>query len=150
MSSELIERRDKIDRRRPAKWYSSLPKVGGRRSHARRARDCKNYYVDRYKPSYLYIVLATFVLSCLDAAFTLQLLSMGAAKEINPVMRILIDSNVQLFLLIKFALTASGLIYLAVHMNFHFFKLVKVKHLIYGFFAIYLMLIKYELILLMI
>lgn len=107
-----------------------------------------NTYVDRYEPHLFYVAVATLLLCCTDAFFTLTLLQQGA-EEINPFMAWLLEMDVQLFLVTKFALTAVGLVFLVAHKNFLLFnRHLRVPHVLYAFLAGYMLLVKYELTLL--
>ncbi len=107
-----------------------------------------NTYVDRYEPHLFYVAVATLLLCCTDAFFTLTLLQQGA-EEINPFMALLLEMDVQLFLVTKFALTAAGLVFLVAHKNFLLFnRRLRVPHVLYAFLVGYMVLVKYELTLL--
>lgn len=144
-----IERRARMDRRQS---FTASPfgraAWRGRRRGARRVEDRVNTYVDWYEPRLFYVSVAILLLCCMDAFFTLTLLQRGAS-ELNPFMAWLLEIDVQLFLVIKLALTASGLIFLVAHKNFLLFnQRFKVPHLLYAFLAGYALLVKYELVLL--
>lgn len=138
------ERREQ-DRRR-ATVRSLL--VGGiyrsRRRGPRREADRHNHYVDWYEPKLFAVTLGIFVLNCLDAVFTLTLLSKGA-EEINVFMAVLLENGVETFVHVKLAITAVALIFLVVHSAFRLIGTVRVRHLLYGIFGNYLALFFYEL-----
>lgn len=68
--------------------------------------------MDRYGLGFVLTVLAILLLSGLDATFTLILLQHQVVHEWNPIMRVLIEYDVQTFANMKTALTASALILL--------------------------------------
>ena len=82
-----------------------------------------------------------------DAVFTLTLLSRGAI-EVNPFMAWLIETDIQLFAIIKMALTGVCLIFLVMHINFRIYRLLKVNHVLYACLPLYALLIAYEMVLL--
>lgn len=131
-------------------------RLWGRRHQLRRAVDqptlhggrVAGYYVDRYEKTLWLPILATLFLSSLDAFLTLQLLERGAI-EANKMMDFLIRKDIVLFVTAKFALTSLGLIFLVTHYTFHLWGGVRVLHMLYGVFALYVLLIAYEIVLLL-
>lgn len=140
-----IERRRTVDRRTQSAWRRAALTISGQRLHARRVADRKNYYVDRYPKRWMLVSLSIMVLCCLDAFFTLMLIHEGVAEEANPVMRYFMEDDVLKFMIVKYLLTTIGLVVLLTHKNFLLFRLVNVGHVLYGFLALYVVLIKYEL-----
>lgn len=108
-----VRPRNPEDRRKThplfADWKWALR---GRRRGSRRTDDGEEAANDRYGRKLVATVLAVLVFSGLDATFTLVLLSHGLVQEWNPVMRVLIEHDVQMFANVKTALTASALILL--------------------------------------
>ncbi len=137
-------RRNGADRRRrgfsPLRYW-----FYGQRRRARRRED--QGYVDVYDPLVVGVCLATLVLSCLDAYLTLLLISNGA-RELNPLMGVLLSHGLGLFINLKIALTAIGLLILILHKNFRVVGQVRVLHLKYALFGFYALLVAYELMLL--
>ena len=137
-------RRNGADRRRrglsPLRYW-----FYGQRRRARRRED--QGYVDVYDPLIVGVCLATLTLSCLDAYFTLLLISDGA-RELNPLMGLLLSHGPGLFINLKIALTAIGLLILILHKNFRIVGRVRVLHLKYALFGFYALLVAYELMLL--
>lgn len=84
----------------------------GRRTAVRRDDDGQEAAVDRYGLKLVITVLSILLLSGLDATFTLILLRHQVVHEWNPLMRVLIEYDVQTFANMKTALTASALILL--------------------------------------
>jgi len=103
--------------------------------------------VDRHEPRLLLSTLGILLLSLTDAVFTLTLLQHGAV-ELNSFMAVLIETDVQLFVAGKMAITAVCLIFLLIHAKFRIFRVVRISTLLYGFLSIYGLLIAYELVLL--
>lgn len=143
-TTEVDEAREGTDRRGGHGWINTRHLgIFGRRRSPRRAEDTENSYVDWYEPRLLYFTIATALLSFLDAALTLNLLSLGAI-EVNSLMARLINSDVQMFVNIKVTLTLLTLVFLVIHSNFRLFRYVPVNRVIYVLFGGYLVLIVYE------
>lgn len=121
--------------------------VHGRRHRARRGTDQAGYYVDRYRPALLALVVAIFLLNCTDAMLTLRLLQSGS-QELNPLMAALIEWDWLLFTTAKFTLTGLCLGFLVLHVNFRLFRVFTVRHILWAILGTYTALIVYELILL--
>ncbi len=145
--SGVADRRCGIDRRNRSMWRRAVLSMSGQRRYARRAEDRANYYVDHYNIRWLGVTAAILVLCCLDAVFTLNLIQQGIAVEANPLMKALIEHDLQLFFLIKYLVTAAGVFVLLSHKNFYLFRSVRVGHVLLGLLVMYALLIKYELIL---
>lgn len=143
-AAPVAARRSGADRRRrrlpPLRYW-----FYGQRRRARRRWD--QGYVDVYDSGVVAVCLATLMLSCLDAYLTLRLIANGA-REINPVMDYLLSRNPILFVDVKIAFTAFGLLVLILHKNFRVAGRVRVLHLKYALFVCYALLVGYELILL--
>jgi hypothetical protein len=124
-------------------WHGAF---GGRRVAVRRSGTTR-VYVDRYHPALVYASFGIVLLCCADAYFTLMLLQRGAV-EINPVMDALIRRNVQTFLNVKIIWTCIAVVLLVLHKNFVLFNLLSAARVIYALFAVYAVLIGYEIALL--
>ncbi len=144
-----IEHRTNADRRKTATPPLFIGKHRGRRTQKRRDNEHINSYVDCYESRFLFIIIGIAILSCFDAAFTLQLLQQNKAVEANPVMLHFIEMGLYPFLAVKIILTSSCLLFLVTHKNFHI-KTVPVSKIIYAFFAAYTILVVYEMALLFI
>jgi hypothetical protein len=142
-----IDRRSESDRRERATHPLSPASWQGRRQRGRRQVDRENTYVDRYDPVVRYICIGVLMLSCVDAVFTLRLIEQGGT-ELNPVMNFFLGIDISVFVYSKLFLTAFSLAVLVAHFNFRCAKLIKVSHLVYGLFAMYVLLINYEIFLL--
>jgi len=100
--------------------------------------------VDLYEPGLFALAIGLLLLSAADALFTLQLLSTGAAREVNPLMRSLIRYDVQLFVNLKLALTAGGIVFMVPCADLRVLRIVRVRQILQCLFAIYLALVTYE------
>ena len=139
----LSERRDTVDQRTAPTKPVSLQSLRGRRKKMRRAGENRDYYVDRYEPRYLVLVSLVLILCVLDAYFTLKILDLGG-RETNRLMFLLLYKNPAPAMMIKYLVTAFGLIIILVHKNFVVFGRLKVYGLIYAVFILYLVLVVYE------
>lgn len=109
----------------------------GRRSGFRRAEEGRNSYVDRYSPRLMVVLVAILGLCVLDALFTLLYIQRGGG-ELNPVMRVMIDTGTGTFLAVKFGLTLFGMAFLCLHKNFRFVReLVVIILALYGLLTVY-------------
>ena len=87
----------------------------GRRQSIRRRTDRKTHiYVDIYGHYLLISLLLIILLSVFDAYFTIFHVEKGA-REINPFMNFLISYGNFRFFIIKYILTALGLILLCIY-----------------------------------
>ncbi|MEA2080657.1 MAG: DUF5658 family protein, partial [Pseudomonadota bacterium] len=117
----------------------------GHRRHARRSEH--NYYLDWYDPKLVFTAIAVLLMSCLDALFTLTLLSRGA-YEANYFMARLLETSDELFVAVKLAVTAIGIVFLLMHAHFQVLRIVSGRRLLQALVPVYGLLIGYELILL--
>jgi hypothetical protein len=141
------DRRSTNDRRY-RRMHRPVFTVRGQRTYFRRAEDAVNAYVDRYDWRWMLITFSIALLCGVDAVMTLNLISSGIATEVNPFMQVVIERDVLSFITVKFALTGLGLMVLIAHKNFILFSRVRVSHVLYFLLAFYVVLIKYELVLL--
>jgi hypothetical protein len=118
----------------------------GRRRGSR--RDGDDGYSDVYDPRLLLTTVAVLILSTLDAAITLTLLDTGLIREANPFMRVLIEHDVQVFINLKTALTAAGLLLLVAASHTRVFGRIRVRSVLHCVLGLYMALIGYELTLL--
>ena len=118
-----------------------------RRRSYRREIDAQAIVLDWYEPKLFVIAMAIILMSCLDALFTLKLLWMGG-EEINWFMRSLLEHNAQLFLLVKYTITAVGVIFLVAFSRMSLFKVLRVRNVLVIMCGIYATLMLYELYLL--
>jgi len=105
--------------------------------------------MDRYSLRSVLVVVFTVVLSIIDAALTLELVSHGA-KELNPVMNFFLSYGPYPFLVVKYLITGVCLVVFLIHKNYSVFGgRVSVKNLLIIVLVTYVVLIGYELVLLM-
>lgn len=118
----------------------------GRRRSLRRGADSHRAHaiLDWYHPSLLFFIVATYVLSGIDAILTLTLLEFGVAKEANPVMHFLLAEDIRLFAGVKALVTGLGLVLLTAYSNQCVFRKLRVDRLIHALFAAYLLLVVHE------
>ena len=99
--------------------------------------------LDLYPKRFMAIAVAIMLLCLMDAFNTLHLLDRGA-REVNPMMDLLIQQGPQLFILCKLLLTSFGMIML---MAYHDTKIsigIRVRTLLYGILCCYAALILYQ------
>ncbi|MBT8124143.1 MAG: hypothetical protein KJO81_04890 [Gammaproteobacteria bacterium] len=137
-----LERRDRSDRRRPSLKGFVYGLFLARRRGPRRAENLY-HYSDWYDVKLLVLSLSLLLLSCLDAAMTMKLLSLGAV-ELNPIMNELINQGTRYFVWIKIAVTALCLIVLVAHNRIKLFNVFRVDVLLIAAVFIYLGLVTYE------
>jgi len=143
----LDQRIDRRDRRRQTFNSVLYGCLHPRRRENRRQPDDQWCLVDIYDPGLIMVSLAIVLMSCLDAFFTLQLLSMGA-NEVNYFMKALIESDVSAFLTTKLLITCSGVVFLTVMARYRLAGRVPVRRILEVLCGIYACLIVWELFLL--
>jgi hypothetical protein len=144
VTRHALERRESMDRRRThpllADWKWAFR---GRRRAPR--RDGEWAFADRYDGRLVFTTLSVLLLSAADAGLTLALLESGIVREANPFMRLLIDHDVQVFINIKTALTATGLLLMVMASHARILGRIRVRTILHGLLGLYLALIGYEL-----
>lgn len=105
------------DRRRRRTPMLSRYTFLGRRRGGRRGDEQDYVYVDRPGGWIVAAFVVVVGLSCLDAWFTLELLSQGKATEANPVMRRALDLGEEHFVVIKTVMTVLAAGFLCLHRN---------------------------------
>jgi hypothetical protein len=141
-----------LERRRQDRRRFSLRSLFGalfilRRRRSRRKDDHLNTYIDWYEPWPLVASVVIILLSSLDAFLTLILLNHGAV-ELNLLMDWLIKTDIRTFATVKLAVTGLALIVLVLHSNFHLYKVMPVRYVMYALMPLYAFLIAHEIILL--
>lgn len=118
-----------------------------RRRDPRREEDANNgsYYVDVHDTKLFVMALAAILLCVADAFFTLTLLNFHGSEELNPVMDYLIKEDTKQFFIIKFSLTALGIIFLVAHKNFKLFNRISGYQILVAALVLYALLVCYEL-----
>ncbi len=69
-----------------------------------------------FKRKYIFILFMTLILCLVDGVITIELIKNGA-WEANPVMRYAISISYEFFFILKYFLTAGGLLFLLWHGN---------------------------------
>jgi len=147
------DKRAPVDRRRCHPFFADWRwSHRGRRKSVRRVTDSRSSHVilDWYHPSLLFFIVGIYVLSGIDAILTVTLLEFGIAEEANVFMDFLLAESVRLFAGVKALVTGVGLVCLAAYSNHCLFTRLRVDRLIYALFAVYTLLVIYEIRLLMI
>jgi hypothetical protein len=138
------ERRRGADRRTRT-WYALFRgSVRPRRRGSRRAHEQSLTSTDWHEGRWLLIAVLILTLSIADAALTLLLLDHGALEE-NPVMAWAMHGDPGRFVAVKLALTAGGVVFLAVVARVRAFGRVPVGSVLYAVLAGYAGLVAYEL-----
>jgi hypothetical protein len=143
----LDQRSDRRDRRRQTFNSVLYGCLHPRRRVNRRGRDDQWCLVDVYDPGLIMVSLAIVLMSCMDAFFTLQLLSFGA-NEVNYFMKTLIESDIRSFLTTKLLITCSGVVFLTAMARYRLAGVVQVRRILEVLCGIYACLIVWELFLL--
>jgi len=145
---EILLQRYGMDRRqKQAHPWFNIHCLRGRRRAYRRVADTNNpsLTLDWHQPHLLYITLAILFLCFVDAHNTLQLLQQGA-EEANFFMDTLIRRSMVLFLAVKLGLTAVCMLVLVSYHHIMLFNLIRIRHVIYSIFGVYIGLIGYEIV----
>jgi hypothetical protein len=137
----IENRRD--DRRRYTWRTLSGTLFVSRRRNPRREEDLLNSYIDWYGPWPLIATVLIIMMCCLDAFFTLLLISNGAV-EMNFFMDWLIKRDIQTFAVVKMAVTSLALVILVMHFNFRIYRVIAVRYLMYALVPVYMALIAHE------
>ncbi|MBN1394421.1 MAG: hypothetical protein JW959_05320 [Pirellulales bacterium] len=142
------EKRSLPDRRRqPTSVWGAFPPAGKRIRNRRVEEHRRPYFVDRFTPSLLAVVLMLVAASLVDAFLTIRLIDAGGS-EINPFMGHLLDRGMFTFLLGKYILTVVGLPLLIIYKNHYLFGTrFRIGYLIPALAALYAALICYQLVL---
>jgi len=144
----MVERRTAVLERREQNLASVI--YGGlypRRIHNRRPRDDQKFIVDWHDAGLFMVAMGIILMSLMDALFTLNLLSLGA-EEINYFMKVLIESDASLFLLVKLTTTATGVVLLVAFARFRLAGIFRVRRILETLCGAYACLIIWELYLL--
>ena len=143
-NGSMAERRTNPDRRRNHVKAFTTQFVKPRRSNeSRRESDTHGFHVDFHEPRLMLVVVATLSLCIVDVYATLTLLQRGG-EELNPIMRKLIETDVWLFFVFKYVITAAGLFILLSYKNFRVYKNFSGLHSLYSVLIVYVLLVIYE------
>lgn len=127
------DKRIENDRRqRPTRPFSRYMLFGRRRSIRRREDRKTHLYVDLYGHYLLLSLLIIILFSIFDAYFTIFHVEKGA-REINPLMNLLIGCGNIYFFITKYILTTFGLFVLCIYKNLFITRIIMT-----GIFLLYL------------
>ena len=143
----MEKRSIQTDRRRQTLKSVIYGGIYPRRRYNRRAGDDQVYIVDWHDKGLFMVAMGVIIMSCLDAFFTLNLLSMGA-QEVNYFMKVLIEKDVNQFLSVKLLCTSVGVVFLVAYARFRLAGFLPVRRVLEALCAIYACLIIWELYLL--
>jgi hypothetical protein len=142
---QFKDRRSGGERRgRPTSPFT-LKSLIGSRHHYRRKEDARKFFfVDLYSKSSVALVLGTMSLSILDAFLTLRLVGENV-HEANPVMDFFLKMGPFQFIMIKWFMTAFGLITLLILKNYYLWQgRVRIVTVLFLLPFFYLVLVSYE------
>ncbi len=147
---EFKERRTGKERRsRPTSPFTLQSLIGSRGQYRRKEDARKYYFVDLYSRSSVALVVSTMVLSIIDAFLTLRLVGEGIG-EANPIMDFFLKMGPFQFIMIKWFMTAVGLITLLVLKNYYLWQgRVRTAAVLFVLPFLYLVLVSYEFFMLM-
>lgn len=145
MTTPSFRRRAHADRRQTRATFFDVFRADGRRKTMRRSISTSTvgHYLDHYDARLVIPSLTILVLCIIDAQLTLNLLARGAT-ELNLIMQLALEKGAMIFLLTKYAMTASSVMFLLVHHQFRIFNIVQVRHIISAYAWIYIALLAYE------
>jgi hypothetical protein len=138
------ERRGGAERRTRTCYALLRGSVQPRRRGPRRAHEQSLAATDWHEDRWLLIAVLILTLSIADAALTLVLLDHGALEE-NPLMALAMRANPERFVAVKLALTAGGVVFLAIVARVRAFGRIPVGSLLYALLVGYVGLVAYEL-----
>ena len=142
---QFKERRSGRERRaRPTSPFT-LQSLTGSRGHYRRKEDARKFfYVDLYSKSSVALLLSTMALSIVDAFLTLLLVGKNV-NEVNPLMEYFLKMGPFQFILVKWFMTAFGLVTLLILKNHYLWQgRVKIVAVLFILPFLYLVLVSYE------
>jgi hypothetical protein len=139
-----VERRTtSLDRRTQSFQSILFGALKPRRRDNRRPTDDQLFVVDWHDSGLFALAIAIVVMSCMDAWFTLHLLSIGG-EEVNWFMAVLLEKDVSTFLAIKYMVTGAGVIVLVALARFRLGGLLPVRRVLEALTAGYACLLIYE------
>lgn len=139
-----------VDRRRNS-WRTFAGSVVYRRRVVRR-RDGDGdtpHYVDVHEPYLFFVAVGALLLCVADAFFTMTLINFHGSTELNPVMDYFIKTDIKIFFIVKFGLTAFGIMFLVMHKNFRLFNRISGYQILHYSLVVYALLVGYELFMLL-
>jgi len=112
----LAERRSRTDRRGEASIWTLLSSRQRRRKSRGRRKTDRGAYVDIYDPRTWCIVLAILLLSFMDALLTGLHVMQGSARELNPLLNVILDwGGLPAFYSAKAAMTILPISVILIH-----------------------------------
>ena len=112
----LAERRSRTDRRGEASLRTVLSSRQRRRKSRGRRKTDRGAYVDIYDPRTWCIVLTILILSFMDALLTGLHVIRGSARELNPLLKVILDcGGLPAFYSAKAAMTILPMSVLLIH-----------------------------------
>lgn len=144
IADETVDRRQRVERRTHVLFTDWRYAWRGRRTATRRDGENAEMGTDLYEPQLFVIAVGILLLSAADAMFTLTLIATGQAWEANPLMRVLIQHDVQTFVNLKLALTSGGLLFMVACADMRLLRLFRVRNIMLGLLFLYSGLVAYE------
>jgi hypothetical protein len=141
-SSPSEERRPGSDRRR-RNLKGSVKGLFLARRRARRRDSDAHVIVDHFRARHLSWAFGIPLLCAIDCFWTLHILAAGG-REVNPLMRALIEYDVGWFTAVKMLLTSACVLVLLTYGHFKVLSLVRVSHVMYALLLGYMVLFAYE------
>jgi hypothetical protein len=114
-----------------------------RRRSNRRPEDDQLFVPDMHDASLFFMAIAIILMSSMDAAFTLKLLSVGG-EELNLAMKLLLDADTRSFVIVKYCVTALGAILLVACARIRLGGLIPVRRILESICVMYACLMIYE------
>jgi hypothetical protein len=144
-SDPMAERRLGPDpRHEPTEFWDSVFSAGERMLNRRAVDRHLPYFVDRFPPITMALILALLVLTVVDGVLTIELVDVDC-QELNPIMRHFLGNGPLCFLFGKYVMTTAGLPVLLVFKNFPLFGTrFRVGYLIPVFVLLYAGLVAYQ------
>ena len=144
--SEILERRNGVDRRKERAPCFSKYWLTGRRESLRRGEDRHGpYEPDRHSHKTFLLILLIVALSILDAIFTLNLVACGAS-ELNPIMAYYLNQGPLVFFVTKYLLTFASVLVILLHQDAYLFRTkLKVKSIFIFFLISFALIVQWEL-----
>jgi len=143
--NQVEDRRSGKDRRaRPTSPFTTQSLIGSRRRYRRQEDARKHFFVDLYSPAAVAVLICTLVLSTADAFLTLRLVGDGI-RELNPFMDFFLRLGPFAFIMVKWFVTAFGLMTLLILKNYQIWEgRIRTATLLAVIPLLYLMLVSYE------
>jgi hypothetical protein len=138
------ERRSQLERRHRIWWSVLYGSFNPRRRRSPRRLDESRFHsLDWHGAHLLAVSIGILILSVADAFMTVTLLSRGAV-EMNPIMALLVQSDVGAFASLKMAMTGCSVVLMVCLARYRFMRVVRVELVLYSVLVVYAILIGYE------